>query len=254
MLTQLTIDDLNRQAPSVFTETKAPTLSGEYTFASTYSVLQALESQGWITVQANQTRCREATSIPFTKHAVRLVHSSRLETKAREVPQILLTNSHNGKSSFQLRSALHVFLCSNGLVAASGVFQAERLRHVGLTAEALLAAADKVASHTGAMLERIEAFKAKQLQYSDAYTFAVQAANIRYGTSNIDHPKNFTEVSLLTPRRREEQGFDLWSVFNRVQENLTQRGLRGVRSLRNIDRNVQVNEKLWALAETFLMR
>ncbi len=63
---------------------------------------------------------------------------------------------------------------------------------------------------------------------------------------------------LLMPRRRDDDRPDLWSAYNRVQENLTQGGLHGrtatgrrhsTRPIQGIDQNVKINRALWMLAE-----
>src|SRR3989344_936433 len=60
------------------------------------------------------------------------------------------------------------------------------------------------------------------------------------------------------PRRRDDDRPDLWSAYNRVQENLTQGGLHertatgrrhSTRPLQGIDQNVKINRALWMLAE-----
>jgi hypothetical protein len=66
--------------------------------------------------------------------------------------------------------------------------------------------------------------------------------------------------TLLKSRRTEDEGTDLWTTMNRVQENLVQGGLsdfhrerrgrlRSVRALRGIDSKVSLNKGLWGLAE-----
>jgi len=68
---------------------------------------------------------------------------------------------------------------------------------------------------------------------------------------------------LLRARRVEDQGVDLWTTTNRVQENLIRGGvadgrrnsrgvLRTVRALRGIDSKVTINKGLWGIAERLL--
>ncbi|MGG6549144.1 UNVERIFIED_CONTAM: DUF945 domain-containing protein, partial [Prevotella sp. 15_C9] len=63
---------------------------------------------------------------------------------------------------------------------------------------------------------------------------------------------------LLRPRRFDDRESDLWSTFNRVQENLVKGGLDGrtangrrqrTRPVQGIDQNVRLNRALWLLAE-----
>ena len=66
---------------------------------------------------------------------------------------------------------------------------------------------------------------------------------------------------LLNPRRQEDIGSDLWTVFNRVQENGTRGGfqvpdvngrLRRVRERRNIVADVTWNQGLWELTQSII--
>ncbi|MBW8832642.1 MAG: DUF932 domain-containing protein [Burkholderiales bacterium] len=61
-----------------------------------------------------------------------------------------------------------------------------------------------------------------------------------------------------TPWRFEDRSDDLWTTFNRVQENLIQGGLQGrtpagrpmrTRPVVGIDQGVKLNRALWVLAE-----
>ena len=60
------------------------------------------------------------------------------------------------------------------------------------------------------------------------------------------------------PRRFEDRRDDLWTTFNRLQENLVKGGLEGrsrngratrTRPVNGIDQNVKLNRALWVLAE-----
>jgi hypothetical protein len=68
-------------------------------------------------------------------------------------------------------------------------------------------------------------------------------------------------VGLLTPNRGEDEGDDLWTTFNVVQEKYvrggiettSQRGRRTkLRGLQNIMAVNQLNTKLWTLAEEMI--
>ena len=64
-------------------------------------------------------------------------------------------------------------------------------------------------------------------------------------------------LQLLACRRSADEGRDLWSVYNRVQENLLAGGQAyrlptgrwaGSRAVRAIDDNVRINAQLWQAA------
>jgi hypothetical protein len=76
--------------------------------------------------------------------------------------------------------------------------------------------------------------------------------------SSAAAPPPITESQLLAVRRFEDRRDDLWTTFNRVQENLTKGGLHGrsrsgramsTRAVTGIDQNVKLNRALWVLAD-----
>jgi len=65
-------------------------------------------------------------------------------------------------------------------------------------------------------------------------------------------------TSISTPRRFEDRGNDLWTTFNRIQENLMRGGLSGhnrngrrltTRPIAGVSENVRLNRALWTLTE-----
>jgi hypothetical protein len=94
--------------------------------------------------------------------------------------------------------------------------------------------------------------------------FAEAAHTVRFADSEgtVDTP--ITASMLLTPRRRDDAGNNLWETFNRVQENAVKGGLRAraerklgqrfgrmvrTREVKGIDQDVKLNRALWQLAE-----
>jgi hypothetical protein len=81
---------------------------------------------------------------------------------------------------------------------------------------------------------------------------ATDAATLRFGT---DHDINIEQ--LLNVVRNEDRGDDVWTVFNRIQENLTQpqrifdengRLLEGVS---NASEDTRINKELFQLAHAY---
>lgn len=83
-------------------------------------------------------------------------------------------------------------------------------------------------------------------------------AALAYRYEPQDGPAPVTASQLLTPRRREDRSSDLWTTFNRVQENTIKGGLTGrnkqgrrttTRAVNGIDQDVKLNRALWVLAQ-----
>ena len=84
--------------------------------------------------------------------------------------------------------------------------------------------------------------------------FAERALAVRYPEPK---QRGMQPSQLLTCRRVQDTGDDLWSVFNRVQENLLVGGLSGwsasgrltrTRRITSIREDVRLNGRLWDLA------
>lgn len=70
-----------------------------------------------------------------------------------------------------------------------------------------------------------------------------------------------TESQLLAPRRCQDESGDLWTTYQRIQENLIKGGLNGraakggrthTRAIKGIDGDVRLNRALWVMAENML--
>ncbi len=68
---------------------------------------------------AAQTRVRHDDRRDYTKHMLRLRHASQIN--GAEANEIVLLNSHDGTSSYQMLAGMFRFVCSNGLVCGDTV-------------------------------------------------------------------------------------------------------------------------------------
>nr|QTX14453.1 UPF0380 proteins YafZ and homologs [Klebsiella pneumoniae] len=66
---------------------------------------------------ACQSRVRDEDKRGHTKHMVRLRREGT--NKGTEVPEIILLNSHDGSSSYQMIPGMFRFVCTNGLVCGT---------------------------------------------------------------------------------------------------------------------------------------
>ena len=70
---------------------------------------------------------------------------------------------------------------------------------------------------------------------------ANEAASLRY--TNLE---DFDIEDLLVVNRIEDEGNDLWTVFNRIQENLTA-------DVSNLNEDIRLNKQLFALADQYAL-
>lgn len=247
-----TLDQIKELAPSVFTTDKAPHLTDKYVQTPTSRVVEDLMSLGWQVTKCQEVKARKGRG--YQKHIVVFRHPDIMITGKNgddAYPQILLTNSHDGKAAFNFRVGIFRVICSNGLVVSDADFNNVSIRHINYTFETLQSKINEVIAKLPGLVQKINTFKAKELTENAMKEFAVRAAALRTKSSiNID--------ALLAPTRNEDAGNDLWAVFNRVQEKLINGGFsygrknRKSRSIKNFQQDIKLNEELFELAETYL--
>jgi hypothetical protein len=246
----LTADEIFRAAPSVFATEAHASRSERYGFIPTFDVLQGLRREGFEPFEARQTKVRDLSKRSFTRHMLRLRHP---DAPAHDgiSPEIILLNSHDGSSGYQLLSGFFRFVCSNGLIVGD-ICDDVRVRHSTNVGATVLDGCIKVLDNVRDAAERIQLYKSIGLTPHQQQAFAAAALELKYENAPIN------STALLLPRRWEDNSSDLWTTFNRVQENLTKGGIRGrsangrrttTRAVTGVDQDVKLNRALWTLAD-----
>ena len=249
----LSDDQIRTVAPSIFADTPHESRSERYSYIPTAAVLTELRKEGFQPFMVCQTRVRHEDRRDYTKHMLRLRHASQIN--GAEANEIILLNSHDGTSSYQMLAGMFRFVCSNGLVCGDTVADV-RVPHKGDVAGQVIEGAYQVLHGFDRALESRESMQAITLDEGEADVFARAALSLKY--DDPDKPAPITESQILMPRRFDDRRPDLWSVFNRTQENLTKGGLHGrsangrrqqTRPVQGIDSDIRLNRALWLLAD-----
>jgi hypothetical protein len=252
----LTESEIKEKAKSIFTTTGAPGTSEKYAHISTNQIIQDMEKLGWGVVDAKEVRARKGDG--YQKHLV-VFRNNNLFIEGTDgdnvFPQILLTNSHDGKNAFTFTAGLFRLVCENGLVICSKEFENLKIRHYGYDFEELSRVINTMVQSLPLTVESMNRFKQKTLRTEQITEFARRAAEIRFGVEQL---QNITidYNALISPTRPEDRGDDLWSVFNVVQEKLVHgmfeytsgSKLRKARKIRNFKQDLDLNAKLYELA------
>ncbi|PHI30134.1 DUF932 domain-containing protein [Budvicia aquatica] len=247
----LTNDELARHVPSIFSEEKHNSRSARYTYIPTITLLDNLRKEGFQPFFACQTRVRNLDKQDHTKHLIRLRREDQILGK--EVPEIILLNSHDGSSSYQMLPGFFRAICTNGLVCGD-TFGEVRVPHLGPVVDRVIEGAYEVLGIFDRVEEQREAMQGITLSRSAQQAFAHAALTYRYG----EEYQPVTEEQILMPRRWEDKKDDLWTIFQRTQENLIKGGLSGrtakgkrarTRAINGIDGDIKLNRALWVMAE-----
>jgi hypothetical protein len=249
----LSDDQIRRVAPSIFAVEAHESRSARYTYIPTGDVLSALRKEGFSPFMVCQAKARDEGKREHTKHMIRLRHATQINST--EANEIILLNSHDGTSSYQMMSGMFRFVCANGLVCGD-VMSDVRIRHKGDVVDNVIEGAFRVLDDFEQIGGQMHSMKALTLNAGEQQAFAHAALELKY---DIDAaPAPVTETQILMPKRIEDRSNDLWTTFNRVQEHLIDGGLRGrtstgkvreTRPVTGIDQSVKLNRALWILSQ-----
>ena len=249
----LSDDQIRRVAPSIFADAPHESRSERYSYIPTATVLTELRKEGFQPFMVCQTRVRNEGRREHTKHLLRLRHASQIN--GAEANEIVLLNSHDGTSSNQMLAGAFRFVCANGLVCGNTIADV-RVPHKGNVAGHVIEGAYQVLGGFERVKESRDLMRGITLDDGESEVFARAALALKY--DDPDKPAPITESQILMPRRFEDRRPDLWSVFNRTQENLTKGGLSAraangrrqtTRPVQGIDQSVRLNRALWLLAD-----
>lgn len=261
----LTEDQLRRFVPSVFADAPHDSRSDRYAYIPSVAVMRGLAGEGFLPVAAAQSRTKDDTRRDFTKHMVRFRHqNATMKAVGDTVPEIVLVNSHDGTSSYNLMAGLFRLACLNGMVVSAGEIATIRVQHTGTSDKIVREVIDGAHAVLEASVTALEAPRAwSQLQLSspERVALAEAAHTLRFADAEGHVETPITPTQLLHPRRSNDQSNDLWSTFNVVQENVIRGGLSAwdrrdparrprrvtTRQINGIDQDVRLNKALWAL-------
>ena len=128
------------QAPCVFSEKASAEVSKHYTHIPTSKVINDMRTLGWDVVDAKEVKARKNSTKGFQKHLVVFRNPDvQIDGKGGDTvfPQVLLTNSHDGKNAFTFTAGLFRMICENGLVISTTQFEDVKMRHMGYSFEEL---------------------------------------------------------------------------------------------------------------------
>lgn len=252
--TPLSDEQIRKIAPSVFADAPHESRSARYTYIPTSDILAGLRKEGFEPFAVMQARSRIEGKSEYTKHMLRLRHAGTSFQAGQQVNEIILLNSHDGTSSYQMMSGVFRVICANGLVSCVGVDNDIRVPHKGDVAGQVIEGAYTVLDSFEEVDDRRQQMQGIKLSEAEKAVFARAALPLRFdeGVAPV------TESDVLRLRRRDDNQNDLWTTFNVVQENLVRGGLRGrnannkpmtTREVTGLDANVKLNRSLWILAE-----
>lgn len=246
-------DDLLRLAPAIGAKAPIKDVSDKYSFVPTLEVIDLLRGEGWIPVHAKQASVRIEERDGFQKHMIRFMRNDLIITPEERV-DLVLFNSHDRGCAFNLIASIWRKICGNGLMVSSDLLNFSH-RHIGFDGNAFLGSAKTIVSGASLIADQVDTLKTIELTPDERGVYASTALEAFY---NEPEKAPVTPFQLLEERRYDDNGKDLWTTFNVVQENLMKGGLNGrtqtgkrrsTRAVKSVDKDIKVNKLLWSLTE-----
>lgn len=251
----LSNEEINAIAPSAFATEPWYAQSSRYAFVPTSRVIDGMREAGFLPYNVLQSRTRIAGKQFFTKHVIRFrPQNVSLAQVGDTTVESVLVNSHDGTSAYELSLGAFRLACLNGMMVAEGLAEIVRVRHTGNIIADVIDATQRILLAAPKVVETISRWKTIDLNPAEARILAEEAHSLRFD-QGTPAP---TAERLLQPRRQADTGTDLWTTFNRVQENTVEGGLRTysangrrlrTRAVTGIAENSKLNRALWSLAE-----
>lgn len=249
--------DTTLNVPGLLATSGSASTSDRYKFISSKNIVERLSDFGWEPERAFFKKSRNVSPL-HARHCIRF-SSKNLDDVGDSRPEIVMFNSHDGRSCLEMLLGIYRLVCSNGMTIAEKEFERFRIPHKGYKA------GDKYINHAidqlGMQATRTEQFingwGKLDVPHHVRNEYYNRAMDIRFP----EHEQG-EEWILDVSKRTEDRGTDLWRMFNRSQEHLLNGGYsvthtagkkpRQARELTNIDAINKINDNLWSMTSDFV--
>jgi hypothetical protein len=262
-LKALSKEELTRLAPQTFNHIVGSNLTSKYVHIPTDTIVEDMEALGWFPYDVKTVKTRKKNA-QTAKHLIQFFNPDIvIKNEDGEVdmyPNLLLINSHDGSTAVRFEMGVFRVVCENGLVIKSQDFGGFKMKHMGYTFEDLRTYINDMVKELPTVVANLNKFSQVKMTPEQQYEFALKAVEARFGEEKQLSAQEID--NLLLAERKEDVGNSVWLVLNRVQEKLTTGGFsylgvkgksRKARAIKNFTQDVEMNTKLWELAETYLV-
>lgn len=257
---------LAKNYPAVMAE--APTgMSDGYQFMPSFKIAENLIEKfgmGLVSVGQQYSRARDPRG---QEHFMRfrLPSAINLAKVGDSVPELVIMNSHNGRSTLRAHAGVFRLICANGMVVSDQSFGKISLRHFGIenSFEAFGSVLDDLSNNFTRMDARMGELDEFMLTPGQQIRMARELMDAR-GVPDWVEP-----FMVLNGRRAIEMpnpdGMrSIWKTYNVLQESLAEARdiqferagarARSLRPLTGARAQVLVNERIWGAMEAFISK
>lgn len=258
---------LKKHYPAIMAE-RPINMSESYQFMPSYKIAETLIDKfglGLVSVSQQFSRARDPNG---QEHFMRFRMPSTVSLRSvgDSVPELVIMNSHNGRSTLRAYAGVFRLICSNGMVIADKSFGKISLRHFGH--ENNFEAFSNVLSGMAVNFQRMDT---RMKLLDELMMTPGQQIGLAREMMKARGVPNWVEPQMLLKARRDIEKEDeatgirsAWKTYNVLQESLAESRdvaferagarARSLRPLSGARSQVLVNEKLWAAMEDFIAK
>lgn len=256
-IASISLEAAAQKAPAIMASQPASYTTERYVFTPTTEIISHMQDLGFLLTDAKQATSKKDLRNNYGTHLIRMAHpdlyikDTNGDVEAR--PEIVIMNSHDGVKPLQFDMGLFRLVCSNGLVVKSQDMGHFRERHSRITFQYIKDLISQKVESLPKLVEKINVWSGRTMSALEQRDFAIQALALRIGEDR--QPESYELDSFLNPRREADKANTLWNVYNRAQESLIKGGYesnnRTARAIINPLTDLQLNQGIWQLAESF---
>jgi len=235
-------------------------------YTPTSDILTALAGAGFVPTTAMQSASRSGRDA-FTKHLLRLRKVEDLGYSKPDVHEVVIVNSHDGTSAYNLYSGVFRLVCTNGCIRGD-IDSTMKVYHRGNIVPEVVEGTLQIAQESEQVMEDIAVMKQTLLSRPEQELLAEFSLKARFDLDDDEEELSTSKAlvpyqpsDFLRIHRREDLGNDLYTTFNVIQENAIKGGVsrrdregrrHTTRQIKGIDQNVKVNRLLWQFAQRMM--
>jgi hypothetical protein len=197
-------------------------------YIPTIDVVQKLQKEGWMINGVDEQRNKKSRKI--TNNYVQMTHPDFASS-------ITISNSCSGDQPLSMGLGAYRMVCSNGHIRFDENAEHEKIKHTEINYKDLDRFVVNMNTKAQKLITELNEWKQQDMTLQQMRDLAYNAAKLRFSEDDV----NFKPIDLLRVNRAEDEGNDVWTVFNRIQENLTH-------DIKDKQADIWLNQQLFDLA------
>lgn len=213
-------------------------------YIPTLDVVKKFQNEGWKIKGVSEHKNRRTKKIE--NNYVQMIHPDfAIKNKKGEdeaYTSLTISNSCSGEQPLEMGLGAYRMVCANGLMQYDKHAEEETVKHTEVNCLNLDRFISNVNGRSQDIIQQLNSWKKKDMTSEEMSKLAKNAAKLRFNEDDED----FNPYDLLRVNRAEDEGNDMWTVFNRIQENLTY-------DIIDKKTDIWLNKQLYGLADKELV-